>query len=256
MLTRELLLKLSKRFPKKYAKWNHDRVGLMSGKLPYEVHKIFLCLDFDHELYDVVKKEMPNLILTHHPFIYGTRAKVLKYDPVKRNIVEKIEALNIPIYSIHTNFDTGRGGMNDALSEALGLKEIKIIEKDIMMRGGKLPQPMDVKEFAKYANKCFNVDYSLLINKGKKVVESVAIIGGGGSRRWSIAKDAGYDIFISGDAPHYVRRDIVLNNYNYLDMPHEIEKIFMPQMKKILLEIDPTLQILTVDHEKLPEVIM
>jgi hypothetical protein len=29
----------------------------------------------------------------------------------------------------------------------------------------------------------------------------------------------------------------------------------MPQMKKILLEIDPTLNVLMVDHEEIPEVI-
>ncbi len=43
--------------------------------------------------------------------------------------------------------------------------------------------------------------------------------------------------------------------FNYLDMPHEIEKIFMPTMKEILLVFDPTLEIKVVDHEKLPKVI-
>ena len=45
----------------------------------------------------------------------------------------------------------------------------------------------------------------------------------------------------------------ILNNY--LDLPHEIEKIFMPQMKKLLLEMDDSLEIIIVDHEKLPKVI-
>ena len=83
----------------------------------------------------------------------------------------------------------------------------------------------------------------------------MAIIGGGGSRSWQLAKDAGADIYISGDAPHYVRRDIVNARYNYLDMPHEIEKIFMPTIKKFLLGIDKDLEVIVVDHEKLPKVI-
>ena len=255
MNTRKMLLKLSKQFPKKYAKMNHDRVGLMMGKLPEEVRKILLCLDLDHEILPLVKQEKPDLILTHHPFIYGTRAFVLSHDPVKKALYDELEALGMVVYSMHTNFDTGKGGMNDALAEALELSDVQVIEKDIMMRGGKLPHKMDVEEFARYACKKFDVDYSLLINNGKKEVESVAIIGGGGSRRWNVAKDAGYDIFISGDAPHYVRRDVILNNYNYLDMPHEIEKIFMPTMKKILLSLDNSLEIVMVDHEKLPKVI-
>lgn len=255
MNTKSLLLKLSKRFPKRFAKMYHDRVGLMTGKLPENVHKILLCLDCDHEILDFIKQEKPDLIISHHPFIYGTRAFILSHDPVKKAIVEELDNLNIPVYSMHTNFDTGKDGMNDALAEKLGLLDIKAPEKEPSMRGGRLPSPMNVYDFAKFAKNALNVDYSLLIPCGKQNIETVAIIGGGGSRDWKIAKEAGYDIYISGDAPHYVRRDVVLNNYNYLDMPHEIEKIFIPQMKKILLSIDPSLDVVTIDHEKLPIVI-
>ena len=256
MNTRQLLLKLSKRFPKRYAKENHDRVGLMTGKLPEQVNKILLCLDCDHEILPLILKEKPDLIITHHPFIYGTRAFVLNHDPIKKALCEELDKLNIPVYSMHTNFDCGRGGMNDAIASALELQNIRVSEKDSMMRGGTLSHPMDVNDFAKFAKDRLGVDYSLLIANGKQIIESVAVIGGGGSRRWQLAKDEGYDIFISGDAPHYVRRDIVLNNYNYLDMPHEIEKIFMPTMKKLLLELDNSLEIITIDHEKLPKVIL
>ena len=256
MKTKTMLLKLSKRFPKKIAKANHDRVGLMEGKLPEEVNRILLCLDCDHEILPLIEEVKPDLILTHHPFIYGTKGFILSHDPIKKALYDRLEELKIPVYSMHTNFDTGEGGMNDTLASLLELKDVQTSLKDPMMRGGKLPHKMDVEEFAKYAKERFNVDYALLINSGKKEVESVAIIGVGGSRRWSLAKEEGYDIFISGDAPHYVRRDIVLNNYNYLDMPHEIEKAIMPQMKKILLEMDDSLEIFTVDHEKLPKVIL
>ena len=50
MNTRKLLLKLSKRFPKRYAKFYHDHVGLMTGKLPEEVHNILKCHTFDDDL--------------------------------------------------------------------------------------------------------------------------------------------------------------------------------------------------------------
>lgn len=256
MKTIIMLNKLAKRFPKKYAKMNHDHVGLMTGKRPDEIHKVFLCLDMDNDVLSQVIAAKPDVVISHHPFIFGTRAKVFKYDPMKKELAEKMDAMGIPVYSFHTNFDTGRGGMNDALAEALGLKNIYAPEKNIMMRIGELDKEMDVVEFSKLARKTFNVDYSLLVDSGKKTVKKVGIIGGGGSRSWPLAKDEGCDIYISGDAPHYVRRDIVNNQYNYLDMPHEIEKIFMTTMKKLLLEMDPTLEIIEVDHEKLPKVII
>ena len=255
MNTKVMLRKLANRFPKRYAKMNHDYVGLMTGKLPEEVHKIFLCLDCDWEIFPIIKEEKPDLVLTHHPLVYGTRVRVFKADPSKKALCDALDEIGVPVYSMHTNFDTGRGGMNDSLAEALELEDIKIDERDIMMRGGRLKKPMNVEDFARFARERFNVDYSLLIAAGKPLVESVAIVGGAGSRNWRLAKELGYDIFISGDAPHHVRRDIVNNKYNYLDMPHEIEKIFMPAMKKILLEMDDSLDLIAVDHEKLPKVI-
>ncbi len=255
MKTKTLLLKLSKRFPKWIAKNNHDFVGLMTGKLKEETNKILLCLDMDASLLEQVKEIKPDIIITHHPFIYGPKSKILKFNLKKKELCDELGALNVPVYSFHTNFDTGRGGMNDALAAALGLKNIYIPEKEPMMRIGYLENEMEVNEFAKFAKNALNVDYGLLINEGNKTIKKVGIIGGGGSRDYVAAKDEGCDIYISGDVPHHVRRDIILDKYNYLDLPHEIEKIFMPTMKNILLEIDNNLEVITIDHEQLPKVI-
>lgn len=255
MNTKRMLNILAKRFPKRIAKDNHDFVGLMCGKLPENVNKVLLCLDFDWELLPLAKSIKPDMIITHHPFVFGPKSKILKYDESKRNLYQEIENMGIAIYSFHTNFDAGRGGMNDTLAEKLGLKNIYAPVKNPMMRIGELENPMDVEEFAKFAKEQFDVEYSLLINYGANKISKVGIIGGGGSRSWPLAKDEGCDIYISGDAPHYVRRDVVNAKYNYLDMPHEIEKAFMPKMEKLLLDIDSELEIVTIDHEKLPKVI-
>ena len=256
MNTIRLLRKLSVRFPKSI-KSRGDRIGLMSGKLPENVNNILLCLDFDDTVYNMLPslKHKPDLILTHHPFIYGTRFRVLSRDPVKKDLVERIEKLGIPVYSMHTNFDRGRDGMNDALANALHLEDIKPLETASMARGGRLPKKMEIHEFAKYVNKCLGLEYSHLIHAGKDEIETAAIIGGGGSREFINAMLEGYDIYISGDIPHHARRDVISNHYNFLDVYHEVERIFMPQMKKILLEIDPTLNVEIIDHEELPELI-
>ncbi len=255
MNTKSLLTKLAKRFPKRYAKENHDFVGLMTGKLPEEVNKIILALDCDWEIFDKIKEIKPDLVLTHHPLVYGYRSKVFERDPSKKELCDALDEIGVPVYSMHTNFDTGNGGMNDALANALHLCNIEVVEGNKMMRGGELPKEMSLEEFAKYANKCLNVSYSHLIDKGSNKIRRVAIIGGAGSGYWPLAKEKGYDIFISGDAPHHVRREIVNAKYNYLDMPHEIEKIFIPTMKKLIREMDESIEIVEVDHEIEPKII-
>ena len=256
MNTNKLLLKLAKRFPKRYAKFYHDYVGLMTGKLPKNVNRILLCLDFDQEVLPLARENKPDLIITHHPFIYGTKAKVFKWDKLKEQLCHEIDELGIPVYSMHTNFDSGEGGMNDALSELLGLQNVYCPkEKDFCMRIGELEQAMTINDFARFAKAKLDVDYALLIDEGAETIKKVGVIGGGGSRDWPIARDEGCDIYISGDAPHHVRRAIVNEHFNYLDVPHEVERVFMPQMKKILLEIDPSLEVLMVDHEEMPKVV-
>ena len=252
----KLFRELAKRYPKSI-KNKGDRIGLMTGTLPDNINHILLCLDFDEVVLNEVKKmsDKPDLILTHHPFIYGPRQRVLKHNDIKRFVCEEIDKLNIPVYSMHTNFDSGKDGMNDALAETLKLKNIRRLETCKMARGGKLEHPMEIHDFALYANKCLNMEYSHLIHGGKNEISSVAIIGGGGSREFYYAMKEGYDIYISGDIPHHARRDVLANHYNFLDMFHEIERIFMPQMKKILHEIDSNIKVDIIDHEKIPELI-
>ena len=256
MKTKILLKKLARYFPKSLAE-SYDHVGLQCGKIKEETNTILLCLDYDEEVYQyIIDNHLENkidMIISHHPFIFGTRAKVLKKDPLKKVLFEKTLTLNIPVYSYHTNFDGGKEGMNDALTRELGLINIVKLESEPMARGGELIEAMEIHDFAKYAMKKLNVNYGLLINEGKTIIKKVAIIGGGGWSSYLNAKDEGYDIFVSGDIPHHGRRGVVANKYNYLDLPHEIEKIFMKQFKKVLLSINPELQILTIDQEDLPE---
>lgn len=258
MKTKALIRKLAVRFPKRIAEPG-DRVGLMTGKLKDETKRIVVCLDFDEEVMRRIEATNDgdiDLILTHHPFLYRSRYQVFKNDEVKKRLTEKVDALGIPVYSMHTNFDSGKDGMNDALASALGLVDIRQLETMPMARGGRLQHKMGVKQFAKEAARLLKVPYGLLIDAGKAEIETVAIIGGGGSSYFHNALQEGYDIYISGDAPHHVRRDVVLRNYNYLDLPHEIERIFVTQMSKILKEISEDLEVIAINHEETPEAIL
>ena len=254
MNTRGLLRALSCYYPKRLRD-PRDYGGLMAGKLKPETSKILLCLDYDDEVFAQAVSERPDLIISHHPFIYGTPMKVLRSDPIKKNLWTRTIASGLAVYSIHTNFDAGTPGMNDALAAQLDLRNIRHLAGSSMARGGDLPEEMDVREFASFAKKRLGADYGFLIACGKSIIKSVAIIGGGGWMENELAQKEGYDIFISGDIPHHGRREVVLRHYDYLDLPHEIERIFMPAIQKTLLKIDPTLKIVIVDHEKLPEIV-
>lgn len=253
--TTTLLNAFGKDFPKRLAKAYGDWVGLMCGTLPKQLHKIAIVLDMEQAILPTILKEKPDLILTHHPLIYGPKKTVLKHDQGKRDMVMTLEKHRIPVYSLHTNFDAGRGGMNDALALALGLKDITPWQGDVLARGGKLAKPMSREHFAKFVKKTFQLPYVFLIPEGKPMVERIAIIGGGGAKYYAMAQQEGYDIFISGDSAHHVRRGIVNARFNYLEVPHEVETIFIPTMAKYLHALDASLTLITDLTQALPVLI-
>jgi len=250
----KLLYNLRKWFPKSVG-YPGDFIGIQTGKIKGDIKNIVVCLDFDDDVYSKIKGKKVDLILTHHPLIYGKRSEVLKYDPVKKKLVKEIGKKKIPVYSMHTNFDSGVGGMNDAIANAIGLKNIKPLIHEKMCRGGELTKAMDIRELAKHVKKSLHLDYVFLIARGKKLVKKVALCGGAGAGEFKIAMEEGYDVFISGDAPHHIRHDINCYRYNYIEMPHEVEKIFIPTISKRLKELDKSLNIIQVDTQKLPDII-
>lgn len=256
MKTTKLIFKLRNMFPKKNG-YRHDFSGLQIGKFKKETNNIVICLDFDFNVLKKIKNvKTIDLIITHHPFIYGQKEKVLNNDNVKKELVDKIEKIGIPIYSFHTNFDCSKNGMNDTVAEILGLKDIHVLNDDKIVRGGFLPYKMDVKKFAQYVKNKLKLPYVFLINEGKKEIKKVALCAGSGSDLFIKAKNQNYDIFCSGDAPHHVRHDIHCYHYNYLEISHEIEKVFIFKMQKILKKIDNNLNLICIDNQKFPELIL
>lgn len=243
--TANLLQAFGRDFPKRLAKPYGDFVGLMTGKLPKTLNKIAIVLDMEPILLDGMLKEKPDLIITHHPLIYGTKYAVLKADASKRALVKTLDAHHIPVYSLHTNFDAGRGGMNDALASAIGLMDIAPLQGDPLARGGRLLKPMKRLAFAQMVKEQLGLPYVHMIPEGNPIIQKVALIGGGGAKYFPTAQAEGFDIFLSGDSVHHVRRAIVNAHFNYLEIAHEVETIFIPTMANYLKQLDPNIQLVT-----------
>jgi len=252
---KKLIRKIWKKYPKKLQEvW--DRCGLQIGKIPSEVKKIMVCLDYDTEMCMRAKELKPDLIISHHPFIFGTRMAILNSDENKMEVAKVTEEeLHSCVYSFHTCFDNANPGMNDTLAKKLGLEEVYTPQACLTMRIGTLPNEMTVDEFKDYALEKLNVSYGLLVQGNNRPIHKVGIIGGGASRDYTVAIDEGCDIYISGDMAHHTRREIIERRFNYLDVPHEVERVFMEHVKRDLNEIDPEIEVFTFDHEREAKVV-
>ena len=117
-----------------------------------------------------------------------------------------------------------------------------------------LKEAMEVNAFARFVKKSLNLPSVYLINRGKKTVKKVAICGGAAGGCFKLALDEGYDIYVSGDAPHHIRHDVNCYQFNYLEIWHEAEQIFIPVMARRLKALDKKLKIIMV-NQPYPKVI-
>ena len=61
---------LWKKYPRKEAE-GFDFIGLQIGKLKDDINKVLIALDYDESLLEITREFKPDLIITHHPFIFG-----------------------------------------------------------------------------------------------------------------------------------------------------------------------------------------
>ncbi len=101
-----------------------DNVGLLIGDGQAEVEKVLLTLDITPAAVDKAIKEKCNLILSHHPLIFG------KIDRINNPLFLKLIRAGIDVISMHTNLDSIPTGVNRVLAEKLGLENISFIAPD------------------------------------------------------------------------------------------------------------------------------
>lgn len=106
---------------------SYDNSGLQVGNPGMQVSGILVALDASEEVILEAEELGFNLVLTHHPVIFGG-LKSLTGRKGPERIVELAIRKDIAIYSCHTNFDAVTGGVNSALSNRLGLVDQQILD--------------------------------------------------------------------------------------------------------------------------------
>jgi len=118
---------MEKNFPVRYAE-DWDNVGLQIGSYDMPVHKVLVSLDLDQETLEQAVQCKADLIITHHPFFFKG-IKTIRFDQAQGKLIRDIIKADIAVYAAHTNLDSAERGLNQILSERLGLRDIKPLEK-------------------------------------------------------------------------------------------------------------------------------
>ncbi|HEU5140985.1 MAG TPA: Nif3-like dinuclear metal center hexameric protein, partial [Bacillales bacterium] len=109
--------------PKDFAIDNdRKKIGLQVGTLNKPVNTVMVALDVLENVVDEAVENNVDLIVAHHPLIFHPLRKIDTATPHGR-IIEKCIKHEITVYAAHTNLDVAKGGVNDLMTEALGLQD-------------------------------------------------------------------------------------------------------------------------------------
>lgn len=110
---------LEQAYPPRLAE-SWDRVGLVAGDPGAAVNRVVVAVDATDAVVDHALAEGADLLLVHHPpLMKGVHS--VAADTPKGRLLHRLIAGGCALYAAHTNADSARPGVNDALAEILGL---------------------------------------------------------------------------------------------------------------------------------------
>ena len=115
----EVIALLEEAYPPRLAE-SWDRVGLVAGDRSAPVRRVVVAVDATDAVVEHALAEGADLLVVHHPpLMKGVHS--VATDTPKGRLLHRLIAGGCALYSAHTNADSARPGVNDALAEALGL---------------------------------------------------------------------------------------------------------------------------------------
>lgn len=126
MTLREITAFFEKVAPLMYQE-SYDNSGLQVGNYSMQVNGALVTLDITEEVIDEAIAKGLNLIVGHHPLIFGGIRSITGKNMTER-VVQKAVKNDIAIYASHTNLDSIKGGVSGKMGEVLGLQKVRILE--------------------------------------------------------------------------------------------------------------------------------
>ncbi|MDE6613604.1 MAG: Nif3-like dinuclear metal center hexameric protein [Clostridia bacterium] len=208
-------------------------------------------LDLSKGAIDEAKKKGYNLIVTHHPAIYGGLSRIDNENPVAANIAECVKC-GISVISMHLNFDCAPRGIDYHLMKGLrgdNGEECEILAKLSNGGYGRFYQvkPTDFNAFIKNIKTTFKTERVIAYGENKTIKAAASFCGAGcDGKAISFAATHGADVFVSSDMPHHEITAILGRGINVVLLAHYASENY--GFSKIYNAISTSLQIPSAYH--------
>ncbi len=224
--------------------WDND--GLMCCPEPTrQVNRVFVALDVTEEIVDYAIERGFDLIVSHHPLIFKPISAISEDSHIGRKLIKLITS-GISVFSFHTRADKASGGVNDLLSDRLGIPSVPFGE-GLMGRIGELEEEMSLEDFAFKVKEALGADLVAYAD-GYNAVKKVAMLGGDGKSYVKDAIEAGADTYISGSIGYNMMEEAAEMGINLIEAGHYFTETAVTEFfTDIITRQDPDIYVETVD---------
>lgn len=192
-----------------------DNAGLLAGSPRQNVTGILCALDLNFSVIDEAVRLGANLIVTHHPILFRGRKNLREDEPEGRMLCSLVRN-GIALIAAHTNFDNASPGVNDALAARLGLRELAELPQGMRMGA---PEERTLGAFRDRVERALNAPVRMY-GEAERAVSRVAVLGGAGGDFAAIAREAGADVYLTGEIAHHKAWDAYLSGMCVLEAGH------------------------------------
>ena len=227
---------------------SYDNVGLIAGDRDKVVSAIVVSLDLTGKAIACAKSSGANLIVTHHPIIFGGIKSLTMDDYVGKTLVELIQS-GLSVISCHTNLDlTGEFG-DLAIAEKLEAVSPKHLEGSVCGVVFELENESTVKEYSSWVCERLGSSGIITINDPESRVKKIFVQGGAFDEdSMEVVIKSGVDTVISGEIKHHICVGLEQMGVNTIIAGHSAtEQAYLPKMEKLLSEKFPGINI-TVNY--------
>lgn len=106
---------------------SYDNSGLLTGNPEWAVKGILVSLDVTEAVIEEAIEKKCNMIVSHHPIIFGGLKKLTGSNYVERCVILALKN-DIALYACHTNLDSVHNGVNAKIAEKIGLQNVRMLD--------------------------------------------------------------------------------------------------------------------------------
>ena len=241
-----------------YSQMSFDNAGFLVGRSDKQIKRILVALDITEAVANEAAQLQADLIVSHHPVIWEGAKSVTDETILGRKLLALITH-NIAAICAHTNLDAAKGGVNDSLAAALGLRDTQLLKvygtyEDGTPYGieqvGTMDGNMALPAFAAQVKEKLGSNGVRYVDAGKPVCK-VAVGGGSCSSSMKDALAAGCDTFVTADVKYDGFLDAKAMGLNLIDAGHyPTENVVCPVLVDWLKEGFSDVEVILSGHKE------